>query len=216
MTAPIRIGLARDGSDRKAPRTADRTRGAGARPGVVFDVDAASVAEVADELGVDTASSPEELMAAPSTDAVAICTSTDKHVELVVAASKTGKPLFLEKPVSLDLAEVDRALAAVERPDAPSRSASTAGSIPHTASVRDAIAVRRGRRVAPRAHHEPRPEPSATRLRPLSGGIFLDMTVHDFDMARFVTGSEVDEVYARGECGSIPRSAKPATSTRPS
>ena len=58
---------------------------------------------------------------------------------------------------------------------------------------------------------DPAPPPSGYIAT--SGGIFLDMTIHDFDMARFVTGSEVVEVFARGRCGSIPPSRPPATST---
>ena len=57
---------------------------------------------------------------------------------------------------------------------------------------------RRRRRAAPRPHHQPRPRAAAARLRAVSGGIFLDMTIHDFDMARFVAKSEVVEVFARG------------------
>ena len=48
-------------------------------------------------------------------DAIAICTGTDTHVDLLVAAAQTGKPVFLEKPISLDLAEVDRGLDSAER-----------------------------------------------------------------------------------------------------
>ena len=66
-------------------------------------------------------------------------------------------------------------------------------------SVRDAVASGAIGDVAPRAHHEPRPGAAAARrTRGVSGGLFLDMTIHDFDMARYVTGSEVVEVYARG------------------
>ena len=58
----------------------------------------------------------EQLLASDDVDAVAICSSTDTHVDLVVAAAEAGKAIFCEKPVSLDLAQVDRALDAVDRP----------------------------------------------------------------------------------------------------
>ncbi len=61
----------------------------------------------------------EALVTAADVDAVAICTSTDTHADLIVAAAEAGKAIFCEKPVSLDLAEVDRALAAVERAGVP-------------------------------------------------------------------------------------------------
>ncbi len=63
--------------------------------------------------------SVDQLLAAPDVDAVAICTSTDTHADLIVAAAEAGKAIFCEKPVSLDLAEVDRALAAVEAAGVP-------------------------------------------------------------------------------------------------
>jgi myo-inositol 2-dehydrogenase / D-chiro-inositol 1-dehydrogenase len=165
----------------------------------VYDTDGAAAATVGEDLGVPAAASADELISRSDVDAIAICSSTDTHVELLVAAAPTGKPLFLEKPISLDLVEVDRALEAV---------AST-GSFLHVGlnrrfdpahrSVRDAVAS-----GGVGALHLVRitsrdPEPPSLAYLKVSGGIFLDMTVHDFDMARYVTGSEVEEVYARGE-----------------
>ena len=79
----------------------------------VTDAHADSARVVGRRLGVP-ATSVEELLAAPDVDAVAICTSTDTHADLIVAAAEAGKAIFCEKPVSLDLAAVDRALAAVQ------------------------------------------------------------------------------------------------------
>ena len=101
--------------------------------------------------------------------------------------------------MSLDLAEVDRALAAVER-----------AGVPAAGRLQPALrpgAPRRARRPSRRARSASCTScgsRAATRRRRrstyarVSGGIFLDMTIHDFDMARYVTGSEVVEVYARG------------------
>lgn len=199
MTAPIRIGLVGTGRIGRLHARLIAREVKGLALGSVFDVDAASVADVADELGVEKASSPEELMASPSTDAVAICTSTDTHVELVVAASETGKPLFVEKPVSLDLAEVDRALAAVERSDSYLQVGFNRRFDPGHASVRAAIAAGEVGELHLLRISSRDPSPPPLAYIHSSGGIFLDMTVHDFDMARFLTGSEVDEVYARGD-----------------
>ena len=131
-------------------------------------------------------------------DAVAICSSTDTHVDLMVVAAEAGKPIFCEKPMSLDLAEVDRALAAVERAGVPLQVGFNRRFDPAHRPCTRRRRVGCHRAAAPRAHHEPRPAPAAARVRRRSGGIFLDMTIHDFDMARFVTGSEVVEVFARG------------------
>ena len=79
----------------------------------VFDVFDEAAADVGQMLGVDVASSAEELINRDDVDAVAICTSTDTHIDLLIAVAEAEKPVFIEKPLSLDLAEVDRGLAAV-------------------------------------------------------------------------------------------------------
>jgi myo-inositol 2-dehydrogenase/D-chiro-inositol 1-dehydrogenase len=148
-------------------------------------------------LGVPVARSVEELLA-DDVDAVAICTSTDTHADLVVAAAGAGKAIFCEKPVSLDLEEVDRALDAVEAAGVPFQIGFNRRFDPGHQSVRDAVAS--GAVGEPHlvriSSRDPAPPPLAY-VR-VSGGIFLDMTIHDFDMARYVTGSEVVEVFARG------------------
>jgi len=117
---------------------------------------------------------------------------------VLVAAAVTGKAIFCEKPLSLDLAELDRALAAVEAAGIPFQTGFNRRFDPAHAAVRDAVAS--GAVGAPHlvriSSRDPAPPPLA--YVKVSGGIFLDMTIHDFDMARFVTGSEVVEVYARG------------------
>jgi myo-inositol 2-dehydrogenase/D-chiro-inositol 1-dehydrogenase len=153
---------------------------------------------VGEELGVPVADSPEELLASPDVDAVAICSSTDTHPELLVAAARAGKAIFCEKPVSLDLAEVDRALAAVRAAGVPFQIGFNRRFDPAHAAV--AAAVAGGELGEPQLARITSRDPAPPPLEYIraSGGIFLDMTIHDFDMARFVVGSEVVEVYARG------------------
>ena len=173
-------------------------RVAGAAVTVVFDADPATARAVADELGVRAAGSVEELLTAPGVDAVAICTPTPTHADLIVAAAGAGKAIFCEKPVSLDLGEVDRALAAVEAAGVPFQIGFNRRFDPAHAAV--AAAVAEGEVGEPHivriSSRDPSPPPLAYARS--SGGLFLDMTIHDFDMARFVTGSEVVEVSARG------------------
>jgi myo-inositol 2-dehydrogenase/D-chiro-inositol 1-dehydrogenase len=131
-------------------------------------------------------------------DAVAICSSTETHAPLITAAAEAGRAIFCEKPVSHDLLELDRALEAVERAGVPFQIGFNRRFDPAHQSVRDAVAG--GSVGEPHlvriTSRDPYPPP-ASYVR-ASGGIFLDMTIHDFDMARYVTGSEVVEVYARG------------------
>jgi myo-inositol 2-dehydrogenase / D-chiro-inositol 1-dehydrogenase len=170
----------------------------GAALTIVHDAHSDSARAVADELRVPAADELGELLGAADVDAVAICTSTDTHADLIVAAAEAGKGIFCEKPVSLDLAEVDRALAAVAAAGVPFQIGFNRRFDAAHASVADAVASGRigEPHLARISSRDPAPPPlSYVRA---SGGIFLDMTIHDFDMARFVTGSEVVEVFARG------------------
>ena len=144
----------------------------------------------------------------PEIDAVAICASTDTHVPLIVAAAEAGKAVFCEKPVSLDLAEVDRALAVVGRTGTQLMVGFNRRFDASHAAVRDAVAggAVGAPHVARITSRDPGPPPM--EYARTSGGIFLDMTIHDFDMARFVVGSEVAEVYATGAVRVVPELAE--------
>src|SRR4051812_18433952 len=166
----------------------------GASVSAIYDAYPETASAVAGALGLTAATSVDELLAAPDVDAVAICTSTDTHADLIVAAAEAGKAIFCEKPVSLDLAEVDRALAAVEAAGVPfqigfNRRFDPGHAAVAAADVGDPHMVRISSRD---------PAPPPLEYVKVSGGIFLDMTIHDFDMARFVAKSEVVEVFARG------------------
>jgi len=168
----------------------------GAELVAVADTDAAAARAVGAELGVPAVGVEDAL--ALDAEAVAICSSTDTHTELVVAAARAGKAVFCEKPVSLDLAEVDRALRAVDAAGVPFQIGFNRRFDPAHQAVHDAVAA--GTIGQPQlvriSSRDPAPPPLS--YVEVSGGIFLDMTVHDFDMARYVARSEVVEVFARG------------------
>jgi len=169
----------------------------GATLAAVADTRTRAAAEVAARLDVP-ALDVDALIESPDVDAVAICSSTDTHVDVMVAAAKAGKAVFCEKPVSLDLAEVDRGLAAVDAAGVPIMIGFNRRFDPAHRAVREAVVS--GEVGEPHlvriSSRDPAPPP--LDYVKVSGGIFLDMTIHDFDMARFVTGSEVVEVYAQG------------------
>jgi myo-inositol 2-dehydrogenase / D-chiro-inositol 1-dehydrogenase len=154
--------------------------------------------EVGEDVGAEVASGPEELIGDPGVDAVAICSSTHTHADLIVAAAEAGKAIFCEKPISLELAEVDRALDAVAAARVPFQVGFNRRFDPAHRSVREAVV--RGSIGQPHlvriSSRDPAPPPF--EYVRVSGGIFLDMTGHDFDLARYITGSEVVEVFARG------------------
>ena len=164
---------------------------------MVQDINAEAAAAVAAELDVPHTTDVEELLASGDVDAVAICSSTDTHVPLMIAAARAGKAIFCEKPVSLDLAKVDEGLAAVEAGAVPIQIGFNRRFDPAHASVRAAVVDGSvgDLHIVRITSRDPAPPPIA--YIKVSGGLFLDMMIHDFDMARFVTGSEVIDVYAR-------------------
>ena len=169
----------------------------GASVAGVFDVNNEAASSVADALRVPVMT-VDEMLASDEVDAVAVCSSTDTHVDLIERAAAAGKAIFCEKPVSLDLTEVDKALAAVEQYQVPFMVGFNRRFDPTHAAVQEAVASGRvgDPHIARMSSRDPAPPP--VEYIKVSGGIFVDMMIHDFDMARFVVGSPVTTVYATG------------------
>lgn len=149
-----------------------------------------------------------EALKDPQVDAVVIVTTTDTHKDLIIQAARAGKPIFCEKPIDLDLAKIDECLDVVEEAGVP-------------------LFVAFNRRFDPsfrQLHHQLQegvvgpveilsissrdaPMPDIAYLK-TSGGMFKDMTIHDFDMARWMLGEEPTEVFATGSCMVDPRIAE--------
>ncbi|MEU7698259.1 Gfo/Idh/MocA family oxidoreductase [Streptomyces sp. NPDC039028] len=167
---------------------------------VVADADASRAAGVAGALGAEAAPDVPSLFA-HALDAVVIASATAAHAELIARAAGAGLPAFCEKPIALDVPGTAAALAAV----------AAAGTELQIGFMRRFDAGYRAAREAVRsgrlgrlhtvraATSDPAPPPAA--YLPLSGGLFRDCLVHDFDVVRWVTGREVVEVYATGSDG---------------
>ena len=150
-------------------------------------------------LGIKTVTKdPKVLLSDAKIDAIIICSSTDTHADFVVAAAKAGKHVFCEKPVDLTVAKVKAALKAVKKAGVTLQVGFNRRCDHNFRRVRDL--VQGGAIGAPHivkiTSRDPAPPP-ATYVA-VSRGIFLDMMIHDFDMARFQAGSEVVEVFAQG------------------
>jgi myo-inositol 2-dehydrogenase/D-chiro-inositol 1-dehydrogenase len=152
------------------------------------------------------------LLADSSIDAVAICSSTDTHARIVIEAAEAGKHIFCEKPIDLSLDKIDAALDAVEKAGVKLQIGFNRRFDPNFRKVRAMVAE--GKIGTPHIiriiSRDPAPPPLS--YVKVSGGIFLDMTIHDFDMARYLSGSEVEEIYtaaavlvdpAIGEAGDV-------------
>src|SRR5262249_20682304 len=131
----------------------------------------------------------------PAIDAVLICSSTDTHADLVVQAANAGKHIFCEKPLDHTLARIDWALDAVKKAGVKLQVGFNRRFDANFARVREGVA--NGEIATPHLTHlisrDPAPPPIS--YIKVSGGMFLDMTIHDFDMARFLIGDEVEEIY---------------------
>ncbi len=142
---------------------------------------------------------PEEAVAQPGVDAVIIVTPTDTHARLIELAARSGKAIFSEKPIALDLAETERVAQVIHDTQAPVQLGFMRRFDPGYAEAKARIDRQElGPLETFRALSRDTYPPSVEFLR-RSGGLFLDMAVHDFDLARFLIG-EVAEVNA---CGSV-------------
>ncbi|MGL6211855.1 MAG: inositol 2-dehydrogenase [Paracoccaceae bacterium] len=136
----------------------------------------------------------EEILVSADIDAVVICTPTDTHADLIEAFARAGKAIFCEKPIDLSLARVKACLQVVRETKAVLMVGFNRRFDPHFAAVKAEIA--KGTLGAVEMVTITSRDPGAPPVSYIerSGGIFRDMTIHDFDMARFLLGEEVSEV----------------------
>lgn len=163
---------------------------------VIADVNPEAAKAVAARCGIPrVAANAAEVLADSTIDAVLICSSTDTHADLIVEAAQAGKHIFCEKPVDHSLARVDRAIEAVEKAGVKLQVGFNRRFDANFARVR--LAVVSGEIGKPQLLHivSRDPAPPPVSYVKVSGGMFLDMTIHDFDMARFLIGDEVEEIY---------------------
>jgi myo-inositol 2-dehydrogenase / D-chiro-inositol 1-dehydrogenase len=164
----------------------------------IADVNGESARQVAAQFGIPTAADdPAAVLENKDIDAVLICASTDTHARLTVAAAQAGKHIFCEKPIAHGLRDIDEALAAVEKAGVRLQVGFNRRFDANFRRVRQAIET--GEIGEPALLHiisrDPAPPPIS--YVKVSGGMFLDMTIHDFDMARYLICSEVTEVYTQ-------------------
>jgi myo-inositol 2-dehydrogenase/D-chiro-inositol 1-dehydrogenase len=170
----------------------------GAQLTAIADVDPVVAGDVAGRLRVPVVTTDyRELLDRDDIDAVVVCTPTATHYDVLLASIASGKAIFTEKPIDLDLARIDAINTAAASGGVPMMVGFQRRYDPDFAALRQRVqagsvgdihVVRITSRDAVPPHRS---------FIPSSGGIFLDMTVHDLDMVRFLTGREVVGVYAR-------------------
>src|SRR5690349_21901663 len=171
-------------------------RVSGAAVLAIADVVPEAAKDAAAKLNIPLATADyREILAHPAIQAVSICSATDTHSQIIIEAAQAGKHIFCEKPVDLDLKRIDGALAAVEKAGVKLQIGFNRRFDANYARVRQAISTGEigELHVVHIISRDPAPPPIS--YVKVSGGIFMDMSIHDFDMARFLTGSEAVEVY---------------------
>ncbi len=162
----------------------------------VSDVRIEAAEKCGKELDIQTVTGDHRVILENSDiEAVIICSSTDTHVRMIEEAAEAGKHIFCEKPIDFDLARIDSALKKVEKAGVKLQIGFNRRFDSNFKKIRELI--EEGKVGKPQilriTSRDPAPPP--LEYVRVSGGIFLDMTIHDFDMARYLIGSEVEEVY---------------------
>ena len=169
-------------------------------PGVklsqVYDVVEAAARETASQFGASRVTTPEAILEGSEADAVMIATSTNTHADLIEAAARAGKAIFCEKPIDLSLERVNQCRDAIASCDVPIQIGFNRRFDPGHRAARDAMRQGEIGDLHQVLITSRDPEiPSRTYLE-MAGGLLRDMTIHDFDLARFMLAEEPTEVFA--------------------
>ena len=198
MSNVLRVGLLGAGRIGKVHAAAIASQVPEAMIVRVVDVVAESAETLGAQYNIPHSTDPDDIFNDETIDAVLICSSTDTHSDFITAAANAGQHIFCEKPIDHNLRRIDAALAAAEKAGVKLLIGFNRRFDANFAAVQQSIV--NGDIGEPHilriTSRDPAPPP--VEYVKISGGIFLDMMIHDFDMARFLMNSEVTEVYAVG------------------
>ena len=194
------IGIALLGAGRMARVHAKGIEAAGGKLVTVFDVVEKAAASLASETGASVAGSIEEALHHPGVAAVLVATSSDTHVNCIIQASKAGKAVMCEKPLAPSLSEAQRCIDVL---------GAKAGNVflgfnrrfdPGHAALKKAVEAGEIGNLEQLTITSRDPHPPPLDYIPNSGGLFRDMMIHDFDMARWILGEEPVSIHSIGSC----------------
>ena len=167
----------------------------------ITDVFKDGLQDLADKYGIEKVYNDyKEMLADKDIDAVLVCSSTDTHADISIEAAEAGKHVFCEKPVDLTPEKVQAVIDAVAKAGVKLQVGFNRRFDHNFAHVRSLINDGKVGNLELIKITSRDPEPPPAEYAAVSGGMFLDMTIHDFDMARFLAGSDVTEVYASATC----------------
>jgi len=147
---------------------------------------------------IETGLEPSLVLDDPEIEAVLICSPTPTHADFTEAAATAGKHVFCEKPIDLDPERIRRTLEIVDAAGVKLQVGFNRRFDPTFSRVRQAVIDGDVGEIHIVKITSRDPEAPPVEYVQSSGGIFLDMTIHDFDMVRYLTASEVEEVHAMG------------------
>lgn len=177
------------------------TRIPGCRVAAVADVFPQAARSLATKFDIPTVcSSLDELLSVEGLDAILVCSSTDTHEEAVCSAAGKGIAVFCEKPLAVEIASIERMREAVETSGAILQVGFNRRFDPNYARLEQAIRSGEIGELHTVRLTSRDPEPPPIEYVKRSGGLFMDMMIHDLDMVRFLVGTEVSEVYTVAEC----------------
>jgi myo-inositol 2-dehydrogenase/D-chiro-inositol 1-dehydrogenase len=174
----------------------------------IVDPIARAAADLARDVGAATAPDAAAALADREIDAVVVASSTNTHVDLIVASARTGKAVLCEKPIDLDIRRVDRCLAELRKHRVPVAIGFNRRFDPTNRAIQ--AAIRRGDvgDVEQIVITSRDPAPPPLSYIKTSGGLFRDMMIHDLDLARWLLGAEPVEVVAKASCRVDPKIAR--------
>ena len=156
-------------------------------------------AEWAKSMGVEhTTKDYKEIINDPEINAVLICSSTDTHSPISLEAIKAGKHVFCEKPIDHDIAKIQEVIDALKETNVKYQVGFNRRFDHNFEAVQQAVAAGKVGKPEIIKITSRDPEPPSIDYVKVSGGMFLDMTIHDFDMVRFLAGCDATEVYVQG------------------
>lgn len=164
---------------------------------MVVDPSTKAAQDIAERWGA-RASSIEEAMNAPDIDGLIIASATHTHLDYMLQGAEAGKTIFCEKPVDQDLQRARAAEAKLA--DARILIGFNRRFDPHFLSLKNALDAKRTGNLETLQIISNDPAPPPVEYIAVSGGLFKDMAIHDFDMARWMMQDDPEEVFAMGSC----------------
>jgi myo-inositol 2-dehydrogenase/D-chiro-inositol 1-dehydrogenase len=164
----------------------------------IADVNSDSAKNIARSFGITSVfSSYKDIINHPEVEAVIICSPTNTHAKYIIESAQAGKHIFCEKPVDLSLEVIKEAIKEVEKAGVKLMVGFNRRFDPNFLKIKQLVIEGKigNPHILKITSRDPSPPPA--EYSSVSGGMFMDMTIHDFDMARYIVGSEVTEVYTK-------------------